>query len=138
VGDNGRMNREPDGAAEAALSRLAASLERSRARLAVLARPTAGDLSAVVREIEDARRDVERVYGGGALKALSESQRVSLIRAARGVRARLAILARLVHGGARFAALVREMDPADRSPVIYGRHGGERPSAVPGRIERRA
>ena len=101
-----------------AVSRLSALLEAARARLALHA--TAAELDGLAGDLDRARREL------GAVSAMDMTgeERLGMVRAAGEARARLAVLAKLAHGSARFASLVRELDPASRSPALYGRDGG--------------
>jgi len=98
--------------------RLSALLEASRTRLSHHA--TAEELDRLTGDLDRARRELGAVSG----ENLAAEERLGIVRAAREARARLAVLAKLAHGGARFASLVRELDPAGRTPALYGRDGG--------------
>jgi hypothetical protein len=92
----------------------------------------AGDLDRTIAELA-------AVSGDG----LTAEERLGMVRAAGAARTRIAVLVKLANGSARFASLVRELDPADRPPALYGRDGGatvggRKSGNVRGGIERKA
>jgi hypothetical protein len=69
---------------------------------------------------------------------MPERDRLALVRRIGEARNEMAVVAKLAAGSARFAALVREMDPAAKRPGTYAPGGRKPEGSGPSRLERAA
>jgi hypothetical protein len=104
---------------------LRSALGVARRELVANARPSPAFLEALstsVRGLTGALAECE-----SEVAALPESGRLALVRSIGEARSEMAVVAKLAAGSARFASLVREIDPGGRQKGLYG-PGGTAPS----------
>ncbi len=115
-----------------ALAMLGTAVREARDEFASGARPTAGALDRLAARLVEAGKALATAAGG----PLSDGERLAVAAVAAGLRADLAVLARLAAGGAAFTALLRELDGTARRAGLYGA-GGAGQEGVPPSVERR-
>ena len=102
-----------------------AALGIARRELVTNARPSPAfldTLSASLRRLTEALSECESEVAG-----LPEAGRLALVRGIGEARSEMAVVAKLAAGSARFASLIREIDPGGKRKGLYG-PGGAAPS----------
>jgi hypothetical protein len=118
-----------------ALGLLNHALAEARRQAGAEARPSAGLLDEITRRAAEAKVALDRLTAGAG--EVPEAERLELMREAAAARGRLAVVAKLAAGGARFASLVRELDGSPRGG-LYGRGGAGGREAPASSVERKA
>jgi len=115
---------------------LRSALGLARRELTVNARPTPAFLDAFSGSVVGLAGALSRCEAEVAL--LPESDRLALVRRIGEARAEIAVVAKLAAGSARFASLVREVDPGEKRKGLYGPGGTASGGHTSGGLERAA